>query len=59
MDTVQAFFLGLLIAWVPCLAILAWLLWRAPLISSMEAPARRMRARTRQRNAKRSGQQYA
>ena len=59
MDPLHAFFLGLLIAWVPCLAVMAWLMWRAPLIASMEAPVRRMRARSGQRNAKRSGQQYA
>ena len=36
MDPLLAFFLGLLIAWMPCLVILGWLMWRAPLVESVD-----------------------
>ena len=55
MDPLHAFFLGLLIAWIPCLAIMGWLVWRAPLIGPIDASIPRGRTRTGQR--KRSYQQ--
>ena len=55
MDPLHAFFLGLLIAWIPCLAIMGWLVWRAPLIGPIDASIPRGRTRAGQR--KRSYQQ--
>ena len=36
MGSVEAFFLGLLISWMPCFVILGWLMWRAPLVESVD-----------------------
>jgi hypothetical protein len=36
MDTAQAMFLGMMLAWTPSLIILAWLIIRAPLNEDRE-----------------------
>ena len=41
MEPFHAFLLGLLVAWTPCLLIIGWLMWRAPLVDA--DPARKGR----------------
>ena len=36
MDPLLAFFLGLLISWVTSSFILGWMMWRAPLVESVD-----------------------
>jgi hypothetical protein len=38
MSTVEAFFTGMMAAWMPSLVILAWILGRAPHAASGEEP---------------------
>ncbi len=37
MSALQAFFLGMMVALMPSLVVLAWLLWKAPLEESLNA----------------------
>jgi len=39
MEPLQGFFLVLIAAWAPCVAVFAWLVWRAPLLRSEDEVA--------------------
>jgi len=57
MSAVQAFLLGMMVAWTPCLIALAWLLWAAPLAASEEPEHRAEREPAQQSNPSHRGNQ--
>jgi hypothetical protein len=57
MSTVQAFLLGMMMAWTPCFITLSWLIWVAPLGGSEEPEHRAEREPAQQGNPSHRGEQ--